>query len=575
MAFCRYCGMELKEGVLFCGRCGTKVGENEPPQNMQSQDTTRQNVYGRMPDHSGKADPTDEIKKKLDAGKDKAVEKSKEAADKFQEWLPEAKEQAGTFWNGQVEKCRNDKKYAMTLAGAGAAIVLAIVLCVVFSGMSKKIDLQDCLAVNFYGYEGNGNADVVLNEEKFQKKLLRAKGKKILQDGSYYELRECVNFEVNSGSGLSNGDQLTIEMKCDNETAKEHKIKFADKTYTYKVKGLGKLKEIDPFQGLKVSFEGISPDMTVRCQYEGDEEYFQGAVFEAEPSKGIAIGDQVKISIQHSEEEAEAYGFKIKQTSKEYTCKKGDSYLAGMKALEDSVLKELKDSGSDIISSFYAEQYEYIACDDLNYAGSYLLTPKKNSGVTGNLLYMIYKGTVVSKESAFNPTVVYMPVCFKDVLIKADGSAEYDSYNRKILGDTGLPYDGWSSVPGYLDQNSMFHELAGRAVVDYTYEISGELEENAETMNDPQTVAGSGDYVLPGSDSRYIPQEEIRALTKEELRIARNEIYARHGRIFKDEGLQAYFNSKPWYSRKKAEVAESELNKFEIANRDAIIQAEK
>ena len=29
--------------------------------------------------------------------------------------------------------------------------------------------------------------------------------------------------------------------------------------------------------------------------------------------------------------------------------------------------------------------------------------------------------------------------------------------------------------------------------------------------------------------------------------IARNEIYARHGRKFNDSELQAYFNSKSWY----------------------------
>ena len=36
-------------------------------------------------------------------------------------------------------------------------------------------------------------------------------------------------------------------------------------------------------------------------------------------------------------------------------------------------------------------------------------------------------------------------------------------------------------------------------------------------------------------------------LTKEELRLARNEIYARHGRKFNDSTLQSYFDSKIWY----------------------------
>lgn len=55
------------------------------------------------------------------------------------------------------------------------------------------------------------------------------------------------------------------------------------------------------------------------------------------------------------------------------------------------------------------------------------------------------------------------------------------------------------------------------------------------------------EYILPGSDSRYIQEEELENLTKEEIRLARNEIYARHGRKFGDSRLQKYFESTSWY----------------------------
>ncbi len=57
----------------------------------------------------------------------------------------------------------------------------------------------------------------------------------------------------------------------------------------------------------------------------------------------------------------------------------------------------------------------------------------------------------------------------------------------------------------------------------------------------------AGDFILPDSSNRYIAAEELYGLSKGQLRIARNEIYARHGRKFKDQGLQDYFNSKSWY----------------------------
>lgn len=54
-------------------------------------------------------------------------------------------------------------------------------------------------------------------------------------------------------------------------------------------------------------------------------------------------------------------------------------------------------------------------------------------------------------------------------------------------------------------------------------------------------------YILFDSDSRYLTESDVRDLTAYELMLARNEIYARHGRKFKDPEIQAYFNSQTWY----------------------------
>ena len=59
--------------------------------------------------------------------------------------------------------------------------------------------------------------------------------------------------------------------------------------------------------------------------------------------------------------------------------------------------------------------------------------------------------------------------------------------------------------------------------------------------------AGNGDYILPQSSSVPLTSADLYGLSKDQLRLARNEIYARHGRMFNDQSLQAYFNSKSWY----------------------------
>lgn len=59
----------------------------------------------------------------------------------------------------------------------------------------------------------------------------------------------------------------------------------------------------------------------------------------------------------------------------------------------------------------------------------------------------------------------------------------------------------------------------------------------------------NSDYILPDVQTRLYSTAELEQLSTDELWYARNEIYARHGRGFRNPELQSYFNSKPWYTR--------------------------
>lgn len=84
-------------------------------------------------------------------------------------------------------------------------------------------------------------------------------------------------------------------------------------------------------------------------------------------------------------------------------------------------------------------------------------------------------------------------------------------------------------------------------------------------------------YILPESASRYLTMEDLEGLTKEECRIARNELFARHDRLFTDQELQAYFNSLDWYQGtiQPEDFDDSVFNEYEVANRDLITQYEE
>ena len=112
------------------------------------------------------------------------------------------------------------------------------------------------------------------------------------------------------------------------------------------------------------------------------------------------------------------------------------------------------------------------------------------------------------------------------------------------------------------------------------FAVAAEHSDAGQQTASTETIS-SGDYIIPDSSSRYITEEDLAGLSDYEILLARNEIYARHGRIFVNEELDSYFRSKSWYqptvsgSDFTEEYAASVFNEFERANIDTIVKYEK
>lgn len=94
------------------------------------------------------------------------------------------------------------------------------------------------------------------------------------------------------------------------------------------------------------------------------------------------------------------------------------------------------------------------------------------------------------------------------------------------------------------------------------------LSETDDTDTDMDYDTEGTDYILPDSGDRKLKKKEILALSLEERRLARNEIYARHGRMFDDKSLQKYFEKQSWYTPlySPEEFNEGVLSKVEKYN---------
>ena len=129
-------------------------------------------------------------------------------------------------------------------------------------------------------------------------------------------------------------------------------------------------------------------------------------------------------------------------------------------------------------------------------------------------------------------------------LVKASGS-ETDESGRTLIklsvgGSTYYAYDNGQFSGG----NNAYYSLDASA--------SANSYNGAPVYNVSNVVVyDASGYILPESSSRVLTDSDVAHLSKSELVLARNEIYARHGRTFKKQELQEYFNSKTWYSVNK------------------------
>jgi len=88
----------------------------------------------------------------------------------------------------------------------------------------------------------------------------------------------------------------------------------------------------------------------------------------------------------------------------------------------------------------------------------------------------------------------------------------------------------------------------------------------------PAVAATSRDFIFPDSDRIRLTREMLRTLSPTQLRIARNEIYARRGRFFRDPALAEHFRRFGWYRPYAWDVP---LNAVEQANVALIASVER
>ena len=132
----------------------------------------------------------------------------------------------------------------------------------------------------------------------------------------------------------------------------------------------------------------------------------------------------------------------------------------------------------------------------------------------------------------------------------------------------------WNGGEGSLQYGeTCFHSYVNEGIQN---KINGEFPEPAV-----QNTETESEYVIPDSSSRYLGDADLEGLSDFEILLARNEIYAKHGRKFNNEELNAYFSSKSWYQPVvdgndfTEEYASQVFNEYEMGNIAFIAEYER
>lgn len=105
-----------------------------------------------------------------------------------------------------------------------------------------------------------------------------------------------------------------------------------------------------------------------------------------------------------------------------------------------------------------------------------------------------------------------------------------------------------------------------------TGEVHSRVAEDSPAS--PTSETAESTQILPQSDERELERSDLEKLDNWHLTLARNEIFARHGRPFENPEIREHFQGMPWYSP-DPDYVDAWLSQLERANADRILEYQK
>ncbi len=255
--------------------------------------------------------------------------------------------------------------------------------------------------------------------------------------------------EYGEWTGTITSDQAinyVYEFVKNTDPSKYFNYKFKYSTKTYTVKDLTEAPSVDIFKELDITYSGIAPNGSAKITFKGEEvSGVDGISFSVSNDhsmyEGLDVGDVITASLSYDDPSIyiSKYGGIPSISSKEFTVDALDSLLSKSSQLTEDALNEMKGKADGSFRYIFDDANQTgNSLEGFEYKGLYILSKKDSyySTVRADNKYyydiddkviLVYEVKVRNYGGSYDQVnTIYWCASFDNLLVKADGTVEYD-----------------------------------------------------------------------------------------------------------------------------------------------------
>lgn len=320
------------------------------------------------------------------------------------------------------------------------------------SGCSKQteVDLTDYAKVTFSGLNGSGQALLEFDNIKFEESLLDGEVKDVMKVA---QLEDSIEYSLDKNESLSNGDTIVVTVSWNDKIAKENNFKFKVKNKEIVVKDLKEPTHIDLFQDVYIEYSEVSPSAKAIVRNASSDSFLKKVKYNIDNTSNLANGDIITVKAEYNKELAEKEGYVIDEIEKKYTVSGVDEYISSYDKIDKASLLEMDKHARDIIESKLADwnysaflypgqavvgiSQDSLEIINIELKNSYFFVLKKGIEKTylidvDNSLFLVYEVQFRTNKTVNEYDIVYLPVYFKDIVLRDDGKIDIKITEAKI-----------------------------------------------------------------------------------------------------------------------------------------------